>query len=273
LDKSMSTRAVKVGDHDAFLAREAKAIREIKERAEARAKALVADVVEIGKHLTRVKKRLGHGQFLPWLRDNFDWSDDTAERYMRVHRHVGKFRILRNLDLSALYALAGLPEAEIAEIAARVEAGGRPTAKQIRAATPKVTGYTTVARPAKVPVTVTHFTAKIPSVGYVTTEPAKPEMPIIFRRFLWSLAEIAAIEPLSPAEFVDAARAGQTPDGLTSGYLREVATMLTRFADELDSGHAKALPSPASNPMGAAAEDTLEEDTTTETAPDGTTRH
>jgi hypothetical protein len=64
-------------------------------------------IVKIGQWLTEVKETLGHGQWLPWLKGEFGWSADSAERFMRVFELV-KFRNLRNLniDASALYLIA-----------------------------------------------------------------------------------------------------------------------------------------------------------------------
>jgi hypothetical protein len=85
----------------------------------------VEDAVEIGWRLTEVKGRLGHGNWLPWLRTEFGWSDDTAERYMRMHEFV-KFRSVPNLgsfEITALEKLAGpsTPEAVRQEALAKAD--------------------------------------------------------------------------------------------------------------------------------------------------------
>jgi hypothetical protein len=46
--------------------------------------------MEIGKYLTEVKDKVGHGHFLNWIREEFDWSDRTAQEYMRVYREGKK---------------------------------------------------------------------------------------------------------------------------------------------------------------------------------------
>jgi hypothetical protein len=71
--------------------RQAKIIRRLQDRAR--------------KRLARVKTHLGHGQFLKWVRKNFAMSSSTAGRYMMASRIAGKFRTVRNLDLSVLYSL------------------------------------------------------------------------------------------------------------------------------------------------------------------------
>jgi protein gp37 len=69
---------------------------------------VVADVVEIGRHLNECKRIAGHGNWLPWLDREFGWTDKTAENFINVHKLAGKFENFSNLDLpvSALYALA-----------------------------------------------------------------------------------------------------------------------------------------------------------------------
>ena len=44
----------------------------------------VADSIEIGEHLVAMKKLLDHGEFGPWLRNEFGWSHTTATRLMNV---------------------------------------------------------------------------------------------------------------------------------------------------------------------------------------------
>ena len=55
-----------------------------------------------------MKEKLDHGQWLPWLKGEFGWSVDTAQRFMRVSGLV-KNRTLRdlNMDVSALYLILG----------------------------------------------------------------------------------------------------------------------------------------------------------------------
>jgi hypothetical protein len=68
-----------------------------------------ANIFDIGGLLIEAKAQCEHGQWLPWLKTEFAWSADTAERYMNVARLGEKFRTVRNLKLAAntLYALAG----------------------------------------------------------------------------------------------------------------------------------------------------------------------
>ena len=92
----------------------------------------------IDPRLSRVKDRVGHGNWLPWVRKNFDWSDDTARRYIDIYEFSRdpKFRSLRNLPVEALYLLARknvTPEVHTV-IAQRVERGEKITPQQVRLA-------------------------------------------------------------------------------------------------------------------------------------------
>ncbi len=77
------------------------------------------DIIDIGEKLSEVKQELGHGQFLDWLRTEFDWSESAARKFMQVHR---KFKTVNFTDLniatSAMYLLAADSTSE----AARAEA-------------------------------------------------------------------------------------------------------------------------------------------------------
>jgi Protein of unknown function (DUF3102) len=72
------------------------------------------NIIDIGDLLLEAKSQCEHGDWLNWLRGEFDWSVDTAERYMRVAALNAKFRSLRNLKLAVttLYELADHEEAE-----------------------------------------------------------------------------------------------------------------------------------------------------------------
>ena len=85
-------------------------------------------VVDIGQALTELAERLGHGQFLLWVRDEFAWGHDSATRFMNVYERF-KNRNLRNLDLSALYLIAEqrTPDAVRDELIQRAESGEKIT--------------------------------------------------------------------------------------------------------------------------------------------------
>ena len=90
------------------------------------------DIIEVGQKLIEVKKRLRHGRFGDWLRAEFEWSEPTAQRFMRVAQ---QFKSVTVMDLaiapSALYVLAApsTPETVRTEALLRASAGETITQK------------------------------------------------------------------------------------------------------------------------------------------------
>jgi hypothetical protein len=116
------------------LAQHADAIRALRSR-------IVSDVAEIGRRLLDVKRIVGHGNWLPWLDREFGWSEDTAERFIRVHEFVEGLsdsasvrNLVLNLPVSSVYLLAApsTPEAAKTEILKRAEAGEQVTAAETK---------------------------------------------------------------------------------------------------------------------------------------------
>lgn len=71
-------------------------------------------IIEIGRELIAAKVKVGHGNWLRWLKEEFGWSHDVAAKYMRVAEAFqislpAKFDGL-TIDASALYVLSA-PEA------------------------------------------------------------------------------------------------------------------------------------------------------------------
>lgn len=85
-------------------------------------KRAASDIIEIGQKLIDVKARLGHGNFRPWLKMEFDWSQDTAQNFMNVAAKFGNFPNLDGMAPSALYLLAAPSTPESARIEAVVRA-------------------------------------------------------------------------------------------------------------------------------------------------------
>lgn len=69
------------------------------------------DVFDIGQKLSEIKARLGHGHFGNWLKAEFEWSDRTAQNFIRVYESF-KSENVSDLHFSqtALYVLAAAPE-------------------------------------------------------------------------------------------------------------------------------------------------------------------
>jgi hypothetical protein len=66
------------------------------------------DIFELGKLLVEARNACAHGEWGKWLKDEFDWSQDTADNYMDAYRLADKFRTVRNLrvPLTIIYELA-----------------------------------------------------------------------------------------------------------------------------------------------------------------------
>jgi hypothetical protein len=67
-----------------------------------------ADVIAVGRLLTEARDQLDHGEWLPWLEENFSMmSVRSAENYMDAARFADKFASVANLKLrpTALYLL------------------------------------------------------------------------------------------------------------------------------------------------------------------------
>jgi hypothetical protein len=115
--------SIALTDEQQFAANEAEEIRGLLKRA-------ARDIVVIGQKLIAVKARLGHGQWGAWLRDEFDWDERTARRFMSVGERF-KTDNLSDLDIapSALYLLAApsTPENVGNDILARARAGEKIT--------------------------------------------------------------------------------------------------------------------------------------------------
>lgn len=66
-------------------------------------------IIKIGQNLMAVKEHLRRGQFLPWLKAEFEMSEPQAQRFMQVARRFGeetKSIILMDFSPTILYALA-----------------------------------------------------------------------------------------------------------------------------------------------------------------------
>jgi hypothetical protein len=91
-------------------------------------KGLIADVIEIGRLLSECKALLVHGQWLPWLNREFQWSERTARNFIAAYE-LAKDKSANfadfNLDISSIYLLAApsTPKKAIDEVFRRAEAG------------------------------------------------------------------------------------------------------------------------------------------------------
>jgi gas vesicle protein len=82
-------------------------VRSSADRIRERVKKTVEDIIEVGNDLLAVKEALDHGQFGPWLKAEFGWSERTAQNFMSVAERFqsAKFAELP-IQPSAAYLLA-----------------------------------------------------------------------------------------------------------------------------------------------------------------------
>ena len=117
----------------AELADEARAIAA---RVREKTKSMTVTILELGRDLTYVKARLGHGAFGAWLEAEFRGGARTAQNYMRAFEAFGdKCEIVAHLPPAAVYALAApsVPERTRARVVKRLSAGQPVGAAEVRA--------------------------------------------------------------------------------------------------------------------------------------------
>jgi hypothetical protein len=70
----------------------------------------VADAIEIGRLLTEQKEECGHGNFIPWVESNCDFTRMTAFKYMRLFDYRDKCK--SSLHLQDAYKMIENAEAQ-----------------------------------------------------------------------------------------------------------------------------------------------------------------
>jgi len=87
-------------------------LEQIEMEIKARAGMITENIIIIGKMLMDVKSRLEHGQFLNWLRDKVNFSQSTANNFMRIAREIPRTPGLVTLPYTKALALLDVPEDE-----------------------------------------------------------------------------------------------------------------------------------------------------------------
>ncbi len=101
-------------------------VRNAADRIRERIKKTVEDIIGVGNDLLAVKEALPHGEFLPWLKAEFGWSERSAQNFMNV---AEQFKSAKIADLpiqpSAAYLLAApsVPEEAREKAVEKAEAG------------------------------------------------------------------------------------------------------------------------------------------------------
>ena len=94
-------------------------------------------IIEIGFELIAAKKEVGHGGWADWLQKEFEWTQRTANNFMRVAERFGKMENIFQFKPSILQTMLLLPEGnEEAFIEAQTQAGSpveNQSARQVQA--------------------------------------------------------------------------------------------------------------------------------------------
>lgn len=77
-----------------------------------------AAILEIGRRLIEAKAQLSHGEWLPWLEEKVEFSDATANRFMRLAREYENPSLVTDLGASKALVLLALPASEREEFVA-----------------------------------------------------------------------------------------------------------------------------------------------------------
>lgn len=128
--------AVVAFDYSRLPAELAEEARAIAARVREKTKNMTVTVLELGRDLTYVKARLGHGAFGVWLDAEFRGGARTAQNYMRAFDAFGdKCEIVSHLPPTAVYALAApsVPERTRERVVKRLSAGEPVDAAEVRA--------------------------------------------------------------------------------------------------------------------------------------------
>lgn len=71
-----------------------------------------AAILEIGKRLIEAKEQLQHGEWLPWLEEQVEFSEATAQRFMRLAKEYSNPSPVTDLGVSKALVLLALPASE-----------------------------------------------------------------------------------------------------------------------------------------------------------------
>ena len=71
-----------------------------------------AAILEIGKRLLEAKAQLDHGQWLTWLAEKVDFSESSAQRFMRIATEYKNPSPVTDLGVSKALILLAIPEIE-----------------------------------------------------------------------------------------------------------------------------------------------------------------
>lgn len=83
------------------------------------------NILTIGRGLIEAKAMLSHGEWLPWLTERVEFSEKSAQNFMRIARNYSNPQTLADLGASKALMLLALPEASREEFIGELhEVGG-----------------------------------------------------------------------------------------------------------------------------------------------------
>ena len=88
----------------------ARSLIEIEAEIMAQKRTIGRSIVIIGQALREAKGQLSHGEWGDWLRDKVNFSQGTAENYMRIAEQVSGESMLLDLPYTKILALLSVPE-------------------------------------------------------------------------------------------------------------------------------------------------------------------
>jgi hypothetical protein len=134
LDRRALPTTLQVFDYTAVSPNAAIMARDLAAKVRRHQHRVVAEIIEIGTDLSKVKVALGHGLFSRWLDAEFGWSGRTARNYMSAAEVFGtKTETVSGLPAATVYLLAApsTPPGVRADVIRRLEHGERPAAAEI----------------------------------------------------------------------------------------------------------------------------------------------
>lgn len=75
-------------------------------------------ILDIGRRLIEAKEHLAHGEWLPWLNEQVEFSERTAQNFMRLAREWTNPQTLADLGISKALTMLALPAEEREQFAA-----------------------------------------------------------------------------------------------------------------------------------------------------------
>src|SRR5690554_2757430 len=139
-------------------------------------------IIEMGQHLIEVKAAIGHGNFLPWLEAEFEWSASTATKMMQVAETFGGKNVtVTNLGAKVLYALSApsTPDEVRVEFTELAALGQKVTHKAVKERIDQVKSRADNAPPRNT-ATVDRDTGEIIDDDYPDAEVVDPSDPSAF---------------------------------------------------------------------------------------------